>query len=80
MADIAVNQPGVLTYVVRTNGYVEMNQQVMGNITVMGGVAVTSVTVNGSPHAEFSFSPVTNQLDIYELGLVANLNFTVEWV
>jgi alpha-glucosidase (family GH31 glycosyl hydrolase) len=48
---------GELRQTVEVNGYSEMSQKVLGSIRLLGAGTITRVTVNGSPHTDFTSLP-----------------------
>jgi hypothetical protein len=76
-ADIQVANK-TIDYVVKTDGYTDMASQVMDKIKVMGNSGqVNAVVVNGQAHTGFNVT-VTGQVNIWGLGLQANLPFVVQ--
>jgi hypothetical protein len=76
-ADIQVANK-TIDYVVKTDGYTDMASKVMDKIKVMGNSGqVNAVVVNGQAHTCFNVT-ATGQVNIWGLGLQANLPFVVQ--
>jgi len=78
-ADIAVSS-GTISYTVTNNGYLGMTSKTLGNIKIMGGDTIaSSIIINGSPHTSFNVSLATRMVNIWDLRLQANIEFSLEF-
>jgi alpha-glucosidase len=67
---------GTLNSTVVTDGYPDMASKVLSTIRLMGAGTVTSVTVNGAAHSEFTTKP-SGEVEVTGLTLTPNEAFTI---
>jgi hypothetical protein len=67
----------VLTQEVESNGYPAMADKVLGSVRIMGAnTVVSSVTVNGQPHTDFTNLP-GGEIRISNLSVAMTSNFDI---
>lgn len=66
--------------VVEENGYPEMLSKSLDKITIMGASGVTTITVNGAVHQDFTVDFATSRVEIFNLGLNPTFPFKIEFL
>jgi hypothetical protein len=62
---------------IEVNGYPEMANKRFDTIRLLGSPSASAVTVNGSPHTQFTVNQTTKEVRIFNLALNATEPFLI---